>query len=133
MSEAVTSALIGVGVFFLFVASLGVLRLSDFYTRIHAPTKGATLGLSSLLLAFAVAVPETTAITKALLVLGLIAATVPVGSHILMRAAYRSNVPRARETKLDEYHEELERRRGRREEPPESTDVLEEQQPERRL
>ncbi|MGI5860541.1 MAG: monovalent cation/H(+) antiporter subunit G [Myxococcales bacterium] len=132
MSEWVVSALIVVGVFFMFVSSLGVLRLSDFYTRIHAPTKAATLGLSSLLIAFAVAVPQTTAITKVLLAIGLVAATVPVGSHILMRAAYRSNVPRVRETKLDEYREELERRRRRREERPESKDVLQEQ-PERQL
>jgi multicomponent Na+:H+ antiporter subunit G len=132
LSEWVVSALIVVGVFFMFVSSLGVLRLSDFYTRIHAPTKAATLGLSSLLIAFAVAVPQTTAITKVLLAIGLVAATVPVGSHILMRAAYRSNVPRVRETKLDEYREELERRRRRREERPESKDVLQEQ-PERQL
>lgn len=32
------------GAFFMFVASLGVLRLGDFLTHIPAPTKAATLG-----------------------------------------------------------------------------------------
>lgn len=126
MTEILAIVLMGIGVFFMFVASVGVLRLSDFYARIHAPTKAATLGLNALLLGFAAAVPETTAITKALLAIGLVAATMPVGAHILLRAAYRSGVPRVRETRFDEYREELERRQARREEPPEASDVLQE-------
>ena len=39
------TALVALGVFFMVVASIGVLRLGDFYQRLHAPTKAATLGL----------------------------------------------------------------------------------------
>ena len=35
----------------LFVGSLGLIRLPDFYTRLHAPTKATTLGIGSVLIA----------------------------------------------------------------------------------
>ena len=34
-----------VGAFFFFASAVGLLRLPDFYTRMHAPTKAATLGI----------------------------------------------------------------------------------------
>jgi multicomponent Na+:H+ antiporter subunit G len=103
-------AAIIVGVFFMFVASLGVLRLPDFYSRLHAPTKAATLGLFCLLLAVIIAVPEAVMVTKALLAVVFVAATAPVGAHILARAAYRRGVPRTEATELDEYAEAVRRR-----------------------
>ena len=103
MIELAALAATGLGTFFMFVASLGVLRLSDFYLRIHAPTKAATLGLSFLLLALALRVREVELVTKALLALLFIGATAPVGAHILARAAYRSGVLPSRDTDPDEY------------------------------
>ena len=34
-----------VGSFFFLVGAIGFVRLPDFYTRVHAPTKAATLGI----------------------------------------------------------------------------------------
>lgn len=94
---------IAAGVFFMFVSSLGVLRMSDFYSRLHAPTKAATLGLFFLFVAVAIAVPQKTVVTKALLALVFIGATAPVGAHIMSRAAYRSGVRPGEDTVMDEY------------------------------
>lgn len=102
MRSAIEIAAVALGAIFMFVASLGVLRLPDFFARIHAPTKAATLGLALLLVAFALHVPELTSVTKAALALLFIAATAPVGAHILARAAYRRGV-RAKGATLDEY------------------------------
>jgi multicomponent Na+:H+ antiporter subunit G len=99
------------GTFFMFVASLGVLRLSDFYARIHAPTKAATLGLAFLLAALALHLRELTSVTKAVLAILFIGVTAPVGAHILARAAYRSGV-RAPSTTLAEYRPRVQRERG---------------------
>jgi multicomponent K+:H+ antiporter subunit G len=49
--EAVISALLLIGAFFVLVAAIGLARLPDFFTRLHAPTKAATLGVGGLLLA----------------------------------------------------------------------------------
>jgi multicomponent Na+:H+ antiporter subunit G len=92
-----------VGVFFMFVASLGVLRLPDFYSRVHAPTKAATLGLFFLLFAITLDLAQGVVATKALLALIFIAATAPVGAHILARAAYRNGVAPMPGTETDEY------------------------------
>jgi multicomponent K+:H+ antiporter subunit G len=37
--------------FFLLVGSIGLMRLPDFYMRLHAPTKSSTLGVGSVLVA----------------------------------------------------------------------------------
>jgi multicomponent Na+:H+ antiporter subunit G len=100
-----------VGVFFIFVASLGVLRLPDFYSRVHAPTKAATLGLFFLLIAMCLAHPQAMVITKALLALLFIGATAPVGAHILARAAYRNQVAPMAGTLFDHYADPVRRRR----------------------
>ncbi|WP_437515403.1 monovalent cation/H(+) antiporter subunit G [Sorangium sp. So ce1099] len=100
------------GTFFMFVASLGVLRLPDFYARIHAPTKAATLGLTFLLAALALHFRELASVTKAALALFFVGVTAPVGAHILARAAYRSGV-RASDTLVDEYGPSVQRLRSR--------------------
>lgn len=101
-SNLLEIAAILVGTFFMFVSSLGVLRLPDFYARTHAPTKAATLGLACLLAALALHLQELTSVTKAVLALFFVGVTAPVGAHILARAAYRSGV-RARGIQVDEY------------------------------
>ena len=100
MIEAIA---IAIGVFFMFVSAVGLIRMPDFYSRLHAPTKAATLGLFFLLLAVVIGVPEPVVVTKALLALVFIAATAPVGAHIMSRAAYRTGVEPAPETIIDEY------------------------------
>lgn len=112
MTHSLAIVFIAVGVFFMFVASLGILRLPDLYSRLHAPTKAATLGLACLLLALALVLPFGAVITKAVLALLFIAATAPVGAHILARAAYRSGVEPAATTELDQYREYALQRRA---------------------
>jgi multicomponent Na+:H+ antiporter subunit G len=100
------------GVFFIFVASLGVVRLPDFYSRVHAPTKAATLGLFFLLFAVIIDLGESVVVTKAVLALLFVAATAPVGAHILARAAYRNGVPPMAGTETDEYAVPVKRRKS---------------------
>ena len=49
--EIVASLLVLAGAFFTLVGSLGLFRLPDFFTRLHAPTKSSTLGVGALLIA----------------------------------------------------------------------------------
>ena len=43
--------LLAAGCFFIVVGSLGLVKLSDFFKRLHAPTKASTLGAGCVLLA----------------------------------------------------------------------------------
>ncbi len=96
-----------IGSFFMVIAALGIFRLPDFYQRIHAPTKAATLGLMLLLVAVSVNFRDEGVATKSLLALIFFGATAPVGAHILCRAAYRRGVRPIVEAKQDEYAEAL--------------------------
>ncbi len=72
-----------------------MLRLPDVYTRMHAATKSATVGVTSLLLATVVffsAIGETLS-AKQLLTALFIFITAPVGAHMISRSAYYTGVP----------------------------------------
>ncbi|PID44121.1 MAG: Na+/H+ antiporter subunit G [Proteobacteria bacterium] len=49
--ELLASVFLLTGAAFVFTGSLGLVKLPDFYTRLHAPTKATTLGMSCLLIA----------------------------------------------------------------------------------
>jgi multicomponent Na+:H+ antiporter subunit G len=121
--ELLEVAVVVVGVFFMFVSALGVLRLKDFYMRAHAPTKAATLGLFFLLIAVALNVREPTVITKAVLALLFIGATAPVGAHLLARAAYRNGIPPYDEPVVDEYAPVVAQRKAHHTEPEQADDI----------
>jgi multicomponent K+:H+ antiporter subunit G len=78
------------GVFAL-IGAIGLVKLRDFYTRLHAPTKASTLGVGCALVAsmlhFSLAgrhlVLHELAITLFLFV------TAPVSAHLLAKAAMR--------------------------------------------
>jgi multicomponent Na+:H+ antiporter subunit G len=125
--DAIEIVAVVVGVFFMLVSSLGVLRLQDFYMRVHAPTKAATLGLICLLIAVVLNVRDTTVLTKAVLALLFLGATAPVGAHLLARAAYRNGIPSHRVPVVDEYAAAVNRRKERRAEPDHAEDIDEEE------
>jgi len=51
LAELVVSILLLIGAAFAFVGSYGLSKLPDTMTRLHAPTKAATLGVGCILLA----------------------------------------------------------------------------------
>ena len=75
------------GLFFCAVGVLGVIRMPDSLTRLHASGKVATLGLFGLLLGAALLMP---AIWLRLLALGLfVLLTSPVATHAIAASVYR--------------------------------------------
>jgi multicomponent K+:H+ antiporter subunit G len=87
--ELLLSALILIGAAFTLVGSLGLVRLRDFYSRLHAPTKATTLGVGSLLIASAVFFSyqdEGLSLHEVLVTLFLFI-TAPVGAHLMAKAA----------------------------------------------
>ncbi|WP_333795993.1 Na+/H+ antiporter subunit G [Rheinheimera sp.] len=49
--EWIIALLVIAGTLFVLVGSFALIKLPDFYTRLHGPTKATTLGLGSLVLA----------------------------------------------------------------------------------
>lgn len=93
MSAAIVALLLLLGASLVLVACLGLLRLPDLYTRMHASTKPATLGVSLIVAALAVHSGELGIAVRAFLVVLFLLLTAPVAAHRLGRAAYRAGVP----------------------------------------
>lgn len=92
MSEWIVAALLGLGAFMAAVAGLGLARLPDLYTRMHASTKPATLGVSLIVAALAVHFADLGIAARALAVVLFFLLTAPVAAHRIGRAAYHSGV-----------------------------------------
>ena len=79
--ELLGVAALGFGLFFCAVGVIGVIRLPDVLTRLHASGKVATLGVFGLLLGAALLMPST---ALRLLALGLfVLLTSPVATHAI--------------------------------------------------
>ncbi|QLK26599.1 monovalent cation/H(+) antiporter subunit G [Natrinema zhouii] len=90
---AVIIALIVVGVFFLTVGTVGLLRLPNVYNRMHATSKPTTLGTAAIFLAgFVEFGPGSEGLT-ALIGIVFLFLTVPTGAHMIARAAERIGIP----------------------------------------
>ena len=86
-------ALLGAG--FACVGSLGLLRLRDFYQRVHAPTLGSTLGTFFMLAASITcfSVLHSRPIFNEILIGVFLTLTTPITLMLLVRAAlYRNRV-----------------------------------------
>lgn len=92
--ELIISLLLLSGGIFVLVGSIGLLRLQDFYVRLHAPTKATTLGLGGILIASMVYMYDLqgyVSINELLITLFLII-TAPVTAHILAKVAMHHRV-----------------------------------------
>ena len=74
------------GVFFTLTAAVGLYRLPDVYTRLHAASKSETLGALLALAAAAVAFGPSEAVKIGLLAL-FVLVTGPTAAHAVARAA----------------------------------------------
>lgn len=94
MIEVIVSILVLSGTALSLLSSLGILRLPDVYTRSHAATKAATLGILCILLAAFLYFALRHGVTSVRLLLGIIFVflTAPVAGHLITRAAHRSGV-----------------------------------------
>jgi multicomponent Na+:H+ antiporter subunit G len=77
------------GAALLALACYGVLRLPDALSRQHAATKAATLGLGVMAVGVGIVHADPEVWVRLALVLVALAATMPLASHALARAAYR--------------------------------------------
>lgn len=76
------------GAFFTLVGSIGLMRLPDFRSRLHAPTKATTLGAAGILLAAALYFADRgDPGARELLILLFLFMTAPVSAFLLMRTA----------------------------------------------
>ena len=77
------------GSFFILVSSLAVLRLPDYFSRIHGAGITDTLGAGLMILGLACQAGLTLVTVKLFMVLAFMMLTGPVTVHALAKTAYR--------------------------------------------
>jgi multicomponent K+:H+ antiporter subunit G len=87
--ELIVSLFLLGGGFFILLGSLGLLRMPDFYTRLHAPTKATTLGMWGLLVgAILLSSYQSGELSiHQLLISVFLLLTTPVSTHMLAKSA----------------------------------------------
>jgi len=111
-AEIIGALFIFIGVLISFISAVGLVRFPDVYTRCHASSKTSTLGVLSILTGTLLYFLMSEGFFSIRLILGIffVFLTAPVSSHMISRAAYRSNVPLApvsAEDELKDYFEGL--------------------------
>ncbi|MEJ2582031.1 MAG: monovalent cation/H(+) antiporter subunit G [Acidobacteriota bacterium] len=76
------------GSFFLLVGGIGLIRLPDFYTRIHAAGMTDTMGAWLVLVGLMFTAGWSLVMVKLVMLLFFLAVTSPLASHALAKAAY---------------------------------------------
>ena len=88
----VALALLAAGLFLMGVAALGILRLPDFFSRVHAVSKAETLGIALVLLSLMAHNGVSLTSLKLALIVLFVGVANPVGAHLLTRAAVRTGL-----------------------------------------
>lgn len=76
-----------IGLLFMTLGVVGLVRMPDVYTQLHAASKAVFLGIISLAVSAAL-VGSTAVSLKAVLLSVLVLLTTPVSAHAIARAAY---------------------------------------------
>ncbi len=94
IAEYAIALLLIVGGFFTLVGAIGLVRLPDFYTRLHGPTKATTVGVGAIVLSSVIyfsSKGEGIGIAEVLITVFLFL-TAPVSANILAKAAMHIGV-----------------------------------------
>lgn len=98
--SVIVIAAIGIG--FMLISGVGLLRLPDVFSRMHAAGKASTVGVSCLLIAAGIHFWNQDLFLRMLLLIALIFATAPISTAAMARAAYRTGTAKGLHLRRDE-------------------------------
>ena len=93
INEIIAVILLVCSLFFFLASAIGMIRLPDFYSRLHASGNSETLGLMLSCLGLVIDEGPTLLSVKIVIVFLLVFLANPIGTHILGKAALKSGHP----------------------------------------
>jgi multicomponent Na+:H+ antiporter subunit G len=102
LQESAAAVLAAIGVIFMLISAIGLLRLPDVFSRMHAAGKASTLGVSCLLLATGVHFWDQNLFFRMVLLIVLLFATAPISTAAMARAAYKTGSRKGLHLQIDE-------------------------------
>ncbi len=92
MISIVALIFMSLGLFFVLVAAIGVVKFRDVYTRLHAASKGATFGFCFIIFGAALLSGDPGDMAKAILAIIFQFLTAPLTGHMIARVAMRRGI-----------------------------------------
>jgi multicomponent Na+:H+ antiporter subunit G len=92
MNEIIVSVLLLAGASFMVLAAVGVLRLPDLPTRMHATTKAGAMGAMLTMAGVAFHFGDGVVVARAIAIVVFIVLTAPVAAHVIGRAGYFTGI-----------------------------------------
>lgn len=110
--EWLAIALLILGALFILIGAIGLVKLPDFYTRLHAPTKASTLGIGSILIASMMLhmVDDRGVNVQELVISLFLFITAPVSAYMMAKAALHRDVPTMERTQNPQISRKIKRR-----------------------
>ena len=103
MIDIILAILSTVGALSILFASIGVLRMPDFYLRLSVTVKASTLGVGLLLICAAIMFPDDVSVTtKSIAIIFFLLLTAPISAHMIAKAAYFIGTPLWKGTVVDD-------------------------------
>lgn len=102
MTNIILAIFSTVGALSILFASIGILRMPDFYLRLSVTVKASTLGVGLLLICAAIMFPDISVTTRVIAIIFFLLITAPIGAHMIGRAAYFTGIPLWKDTIIDE-------------------------------
>lgn len=96
------AVLILAGSLFAILAAIGLLRLPDLYTRMHAASKAGSVGSGMMLVALALVSHDGGEALRAIAAVFFFLLTAPISAHLLAKASYSVGYRLWRGSVLDE-------------------------------
>lgn len=88
LQNYISGILLILGAAFTLVATIGLIRLPDIYSRMHSASKVGTVGSGAMLIALAVHSDDLATVMRALAGVAFFLLTAPVAAHLLAKASY---------------------------------------------
>lgn len=92
LRHAAAAVFVAAGIFFMFVGTVGVLRLPDFYTRLHAAGVTDTLGAELVIIGLMIEAGWSLMSAKLAVIALFLFLTSPTATHAVANAAYKAGV-----------------------------------------
>lgn len=102
MMDIFIAILSTLGAMAILFASIGILRMPDFYLRLSVTVKAATMGVGVLLIAAAIVFPDTEVTAKVIAIILFLLLTAPVAAHMIGRTGYRSGISLWKDSWIDD-------------------------------
>ncbi|WP_404339158.1 Na+/H+ antiporter subunit G [Pseudoalteromonas mariniglutinosa] len=101
ISEWLVAVLLLIGGAFILIGSIGLVKMPDFFMRLHGPTKATTLGMASLLIAAMIYFTHSQQgfSVKEILISIFLLITAPISGYIMIKAAIHHKLAAKKGTK----------------------------------